>query len=319
MASHTASSNKKSCCWLGHCCWLKMTFGLFVVLVLAGLYWKHMRIEREVSALSNQIKKGTPGQLQTQLDTVDLLVNMANVHLKTFGSKEAALSYLTQAKQQAMLLPESPEQRNLLQALADDTQTITAVAIMPLETVSKKLDALIEQSQGIEIAHIATNRVSPAPASPVNPKDAKLNAAGQAAGSQAQVAAASTAKQEQDKDWQEKLHEGWEQIKGLVKSEDKGASDNPVEAWLVPARLNLQLEEIKLAAFYRNNDFFHQLVGQTIDWIGDHYDVEKSEKVLALKNALEPMKNWKLTPEAGLLSKTLAAVENFRKRPVTLL
>jgi len=111
------------------------------------------------------------------------------------------------------------------------------------------------------------------------------------------------------------LHEGWSQIKGLVKSEDKGASDNPVQAWLVPAKLGMQLEEIKLAAFYRNNDFFQKLINQTVDWLGNHYDLAKNEKVLALKNELEAMKGWILTPDAGLLSKSMTAFDNLKRRP----
>jgi hypothetical protein len=314
VAPIASSTKKKSCCWLGHCCWLKIVFGLFVVTAAAGLYWKHIRMEREISALSNQLKKGTPAQLQTQLNTIDLLVNMANVHLKTFGDKNSALSYLSQAKKQVQMLPETPEQSALQQALSDDTQTITTVEIMPLETVSKKLDALIEQARGIEIARIAADKTSP-----LLPADQgqETKSATQVAGAQSQTAASPTPVPSQSKDWQEKLHEGWGHIKDLVKSEDKGASDNPVEAWLVPAKLSMQLEEIKLAAFYRNNDFFQKLINQTLNWLGNHYDLAKNEKVLTLKNELEAMKGWVLAPDAAVLSKSTTALDSLQKRSTT--
>lgn len=312
-SSPASSTKKKSCCWLGHCCWLKIAFGLLVIVAAAGLYWKHIQMEREISALSSQIKKGTPGQLQTQLDTVDLLVNMANVHLKTFGEKNAAVSYLSQAKQQVQMLPETPEQRALQQALTDDIQTVSTVEVIPLETVSKKLDALIEQAHGVEVIRIAADRVPPVPAD----QTAAAGSPGSVKPTTAASATSTTATAPKEKDWQEKLHEGWEHVKGLVKSEDKGASDNLIEAWLIPAKFGMQLEEIKLAAFYRNNDFFHQLVGQTIDWLGNHYDLAKNEKMSAFKNELEAMKSWTLTPDAALLSKSMTALDNLKKRPAT--
>ena len=306
MASQTNTPNKKSCCWLGHSCWLKCVFGLIVVAAGAGLYWKHMQIERQMTMLSSQLQKGTPGQLQTQLDTVELLLNMANVHLKTLGEKNTAASYLQQAKQQIQLLPETPEQRALQQALSDDIQTVTLVEVMPLETVSTKLDALIEQSREIEGALPSKNKPNetadkthtPVPAAPLP----------------ATTPPATAPAEQKEKDWQEKLHAGWTQIKDLVKSEDKGASDNTVEALLIPAKLGIKLEEIKLAAFYRDNDFFHRLVNQTIDWLGDHYDLSKNEKALSLKNELEAMKNWNLTPNTQVLSKSMAALNNLKQK-----
>ena len=306
MASDISSSNKKSCCWLGHSCWLKMVFGLVVIGAGTGLYFKHARMEREIASLSNQIKKGTPGQLQTQLDTLDMLINIAEIQLNTFGDKGSALSYLSRANEQVRLLPETPEQRALQEALKDATQKITAIEIVPLQTVSDKLDALIEQSRGLTVVQIATNAVATSPKT-----DATVDTQQPTANPTTSVSP------EKEKDWQEKLQEGWVQLKSLVKSEDKGKSDNLVESWLVPAKLGIQLEEIKLAAFYHDDNYFRHLIGQTIDWLGNHFDLEKNEKALAIKKTLETMKDWRLGPDTDILSQSMVALNALKKKPAT--
>ena len=319
MTFHSSDIENKSCRWLNHCCWHK---GLLVIIILAlmgGLYWRQKYVDHEVHILRDKLQRGTPAQLRTQVDTINLLVNMANAELVTFGDKAKALQYLSKAQQQTQALSHDEMRSHLRKALSEDTQALNGVETISMTALSETINTLIHKADQLIVGKIATDVI------PVKPAASTEHAAQPsqtpaekpevipAADAAKLVQATPEAVPENPKSWHDKLQAGWDQLKDLVRIESKGASDNVIEAWLVPAKLTLQLEEIKLAGFYRDDAFFHQLIAQTIEWISTHYDVDKDEKVRYLQTELAKMKNWNLTPNPNALQQTMTALENVNK------
>jgi len=314
VSSTNPSGHVKKNGWTCNCCRHPVCWGVKGVILLAiiggfyGLYAQSERRQADLKSLTQDIYQLRNGSVKVGLQEIDVLLSLATYDTVLFDSKSRLLEHLDQIARIANRLPKA-DAAPLQSAIAQDRQRLADFTPMNLQGVLEKIDAWIEQVDPLS-GHL--KETVPSTATPVakegeNPKPATGTATGTATATEGESATS----------WPEKLQQGWEQLKGIVKIR-RGDTDENVfvvstQKWVVAEKLKMQLESLKLAAMSRDNALFQRLRLQAVHWLDTFYALNTDDS-RQLRDGLMVAGNWDLSLKPFEFENVRGVLNNLRQQ-----
>jgi len=309
--------NHKKSCPTCSCCRHPVCLGIRVVVlaaILVGLwllYKQNIERKQEIQALMQEIGRVQHGSTKVSLQEIDLLLSLASYDSQLFGSKARLFNHLSDISRITERMPTSFS-APLRVAIAQDRQRLTDYTPTDVKGTVEKIDAwiaLVDPLSG------SLKETVPASATPLNKNEAEQTSndnakatvssgsntttaanTGSSTGDNTTVNATDTTeKTEKTSTWPEKLQQGWEQLKGIVKI-NRGESDENVfvvttQKWVITEKLKMQLESMKIAVLSHDNTLFQRTRLQALNWLDTYYTLN-SDDSRQLRDGLMSASNW---------------------------